>query len=72
MERKTELFFDGDKLSMQKLMTQLAQHPQDSEKILDYVMKKVEHFTEFKVKKEHLKEDYDQAVQDLYSEYMKE
>jgi hypothetical protein len=52
-------------------MTKLQQYPQDAEKILDYVFKKIEHFTEFKVKKEHLKEDYDAALQDLYSEYMK-
>jgi hypothetical protein len=70
MERKTELFFDGDKLSMTKLMNQLAQHPQDMEKILKYVYEKVEHFTEFNVKKEHLKEDYDNALQDLYGKYM--
>jgi hypothetical protein len=70
MERKTEHFFDGDKLSMTKLMNQLAQHPQDMEKILKYVYEKVEHFTEFNVKKEHLKEDYDNALQDLYAKYM--
>lgn len=72
MERKTEHFFDWDKLNMQKLMTQIWQHPQDMERILNYVVWKVQHFTEFKVKKDHLKEDYDTAVQDLYSEYMKE
>ena len=70
MERKTEHFFDGDKLSMSKLMNQLAQHPQDMEKILKYVYEKVEHFTEFNVKKNHLKEDYDAALQDLYAKYM--
>lgn len=72
MERKTEQFFDGDKLSMSKLMNQLAQHPQDMEKILKYVYEKVEHFTEFKVKKEHLQEKYDHKMRDLYAEYMSE
>jgi len=72
MERKTEHFFDSDKLSMSKLMNQLAQHPQDMEKILKYVYEKVEHFTEFKVKKEHLQEKYDHKMRDLYAEYMSE
>lgn len=71
MERKTEHFFDWENVSLTKLMTKLQQYPQEAEKILDYVFKKIEHFTEFKVKKEHLKEDYDAALQDLYSEYMK-
>ena len=70
MERKTEHFFDGDKLSYQKLMTQLSQHPQEMENIMKYVIGKVEHFTEFKVKKEHLKEKYDHKLKDLYAEYM--
>ena len=72
MELKTEQFFDSDKLSMSKLMNQLAQHPQDMEKILKYVYEKVEHFTEFKVKKEHLQEKYDHKMRDLYAEYMSE
>lgn len=72
MERKTEDFFDGDKLSMNKLKSQLQQHPQDMETILEYVFEKVEHFTEFKVKKEHLKEKYDHKLRDLYAEYMEE
>lgn len=71
MELKTEHFFDWENVSLTKLMTKLQQYPQEAEKILDYVFKKIEHFTEFKVKKEHLKEDYDAALQDLYSEYMK-
>ena len=72
MERKTEHFFDGDKLSYQKLMTQLSQHPQEMENIMKYVIGKVEHFTEFRVKKEHLKEKYDHKLKDLYAEYMEE
>ena len=70
--RKTEHFFDWDDLSMTKLITQLQQHPQDTEKILDYVMKKVEHFTEFRVKKEYLKDRYDHKLNELYAEYMSE
>ena len=70
MERKTERFFDGDKLSYQKLMTQLSQHTQEMENIMKYVIGKVEHFTEFRVKKEHLKEKYDHKLKDLYAEYM--
>lgn len=70
MERKTEHFFDGDKLSYQKLMTQLSQHPQEMENIMKYVIGKVEHFTEFRVKKDHLKEKYDHKLKDLYAEYM--
>lgn len=72
MERKTEHFFDWDKLNMSKLMNCLAQHPQDMEKIMHFIVEKVEHFTEFKVKKEHLKEDYDHELNELYAEYMKD
>jgi len=72
MELKTEHFFDGDKLSMPKLMSQISQHPQDMERILDFVISKVKHFTEFEVKKEHLKEKYDHKLRDLYAEYMEE
>lgn len=72
MERKTEHFFDWDKLNMSKLMNQLAQHPWEMEKIINYVVWKVQHFTEFKVKKEHLEEKYDHKMKDLYAEYMTE
>lgn len=72
MERKTEDFFDGDKLNMQKVMSQFSQHPDQMDRILEYVIEKVEHFTEFRVKKEHLKEKYDHKMKDLYAEYMSE
>ena len=72
MERKKEDFFDWDKLNKQKVMTQFSQHPDKMDQILDYVVEKVEHFTEFKVKREHLKEKYDHKLKDLYAEYMEE
>ena len=72
MERKTEDFFDWEKLNKQKVMTQFSQHPDKMDQILDYVVEKVEHFTEFRVKREHLKEKYDHKLNELYAEYMKE
>ena len=72
MERKKEDFFDWDKLNKQKVMTQFSQHPDKMDQILEFVVEKVEHFTEFKVKKEHLKEKYDHKLKDLYAEYMEE
>jgi hypothetical protein len=53
-------------------MTKLSQHPDKMEQIINYVVSKVEHFTEFRVKKEHLKHKYDKKLQELYAEYMKE
>lgn len=70
MERKTEDFFDWDKVSITKVMQQVSQHPDKMDQILNYVIEKVEHFTEFRVKKEHLKEKYDHKLKDLYAEYM--
>ena len=72
MERKTEHFFDGTEPSMTKIVQKLQQYPQEAEKIIDYVIEKVEHFTEFRVKKEHLKHKYDKKLQELYAEYMTE
>lgn len=72
MERKTEDFFDWDKVNMNKIMTQMSQHPDKMDQIIKYVIDKNEHFTEFKVKKEHLKEKYDHKLKDLYAEYMTE
>lgn len=72
MERKTDHFFDWDKLNMQKVMTAFSQHPDQMDKIVEYIVDKVEHFTEFKTKKEHLKEKYDHKLKDLYAEYMSE
>jgi len=72
MERKTEHFFDGDQPSLSKIVQKLQQYPQDAEQIIDFVIEKVEHFTEFRVKKEHLKDKYDKKLRDLYAEYMKE
>lgn len=72
MERKTEHFFDGDQPSMTKIMQKLQQYPQEAEAIMNYVLEKVEHFTEFRVKKEHLKHKYDKKMQELYAEYMSE
>ena len=70
MERKTEHFFDGDKLNMQKVMKHISEHPDQMDKIIEFVMGKVKHFTEFEVKKETLKEKYDHKLRDLYAEYM--
>jgi hypothetical protein len=53
-------------------MNQISQHPDQMEKIIHYVVEKVEHFTEFRVKKDHLKEKYDHKMKDLYAEYMEE
>lgn len=72
MERKTQDFFDGDKVNISKVTQHLSQHPDKMDKILEYVMQKVEHFTEFRVKKEHLEAKYDRKLRDLYAEYMKE
>ena len=72
MERKTEDFFDGDKVNISKVLNQISQHPDKMDKIIEYVVEKVEHFTEFDVKKEHLKEKYDHKLNELYAEYMKE
>jgi transcriptional regulator NrdR family protein len=72
MERKSEHFFDGDKLNMSKVMSQISQHPDKMEQIMTYVIDKVKHYTEFEVKKEHLKEKYDHKMKDLYAEYMTE
>jgi len=72
MERKTEHFFDGTEPSLKKIVEKLQQYPQEAESIIDYVIEKVEHFTEFRVKKEHLKHKYDKKLQELYAEYMKE
>lgn len=72
MERKREMFFDGDKVNTQRVLTHLQQYSNYAESILDYVFCNIEHFTEFKVKKEHLKEKYDHKMQELYAEYMNE
>jgi len=72
MERKTADFFDWDKVNMSKVMQQFSQHPDKMDQIMEYVIGKVEHFTEFKTKKEHLKEKYDHKLKDLYAEYMEE
>lgn len=72
MERKSEHFFDWDKLNMSKVMSQISQHPDKMEQIMTYVIDKVKHYTEFEVKKEHLKEKYDHKMKDLYAEYMTE
>ena len=47
MERKTEHFFDGDKVSIDKVVNQLQQHPDKMHDIVDYVVDKVAHFAEF-------------------------
>lgn len=72
MERKTEDFFDWDKVNVSKVINQMSQHPDKMDQIISYVVEKVEHFTEFRVKKEHLKEKYDHKLKDLYAEYMTE
>ena len=72
MERKKEHFFDGDKLNFDKVSSQIQQHPDKMTEILKFVVEKVKHFTEFHVKKDHLKEDYEDAVKDLYAEYMED
>lgn len=72
MERKKEMFFDGDEPNMQRIISQIQQNPNYVESILNYVMWILVHCTEFRVKREHLKEKYEHKLQKLYAEYMKE
>ena len=72
MPMTTERFFDGENVSMAKLLAELKMNPNETEQILNYVIDKVKHFTEFKVKKEVLKHKYDKKLQALYAEYMME
>lgn len=72
MERKKEMFFDWDEVNVQKIITHLQQYPNYTESILNYVMGMLVRCTEFRVKKEHLKEKYEHKMQKLYAEYMKE
>ena len=72
MERKTSDFFDWDKVNMSKVMQAFSQHPDKMDQIMEYVIEKVEHFTEFETKKEHLEEKYQHKLNELYAEYMKE
>ena len=51
MERKTADFFDWDKVNMSKVMQQFSQHPDKMDQIMEYVISKVEHFTEFRTKR---------------------
>lgn len=53
-------------------MQHISQHPDHMEKIIQYVVDKVKHFTEFETKKEHLKDKYDHKLRELYAEYMEE
>ena len=53
-------------------MQHISQHPDHMDKIIQYVVDKVQHFTEFETKKTHLKEKYDHKLKDLYAEYMEE
>ena len=57
---------------MSKVMQHISQHPDHMEKIIQYVVDKVKHFTEFETKKEHLKDKYDHKLRELYAEYMEE
>jgi hypothetical protein len=57
---------------MSKVMQQFSQHPDKMDKIMEFVIEKVKHFTEFETKKEHLKEKYDHKLNELYAEYMRE
>jgi len=68
----SEKFFNWDEVSYDKLLTELRNNPWEHESILKYVIEKVKHFTEFKVKKEHLKHKYDKKLNELYAEYMRE
>lgn len=65
-------FFDGENVSMAKLLAELKMNPNETEEILKYVMEKVKRFAEFEAKKECLKERYEHKLNKLYAQYMKE
>ena len=72
MPMTTERFFDGQNVSMAKLLTELKMNPNETEEILTFVMNKVKHYSEFEAKKECLKHRYEHKLQKLYAEYMQE
>ena len=72
MPMTTERFFDGENVSMAKLLTELKMNPGETETILTFVIDKVKHFAEFEAKKECLKDRYEHKLNKLYAEYMRE
>lgn len=72
MPMTTERFFDGENVSMAKLLAELKMNPNETEQILNYVIDKVKHFAEFEAKKACLEERYQHKLNKLYAEYMRE
>ena len=72
MELKTEQFFKNNELDVKSTVQMIMQYPNNTEQIIKFIACKIEHFAEFKVKMEILKQEYDQNVMELYAHYMKE
>lgn len=69
MELKREHFFDGETILTRNVINAVSQHPQEMEKILNYVFDEIQHLWEYMGKKTALEKEFDKKLHLLKEEY---
>ena len=69
MERKREHFFDGDELSIDKVVEEIEKDPYQARGIMEFIRDEMNKEEELKEKLENLKDEYKKKEKELYKEY---
>lgn len=69
MERKREHFFDGDELSIDKVVTEIEKDPYQARSIMEFIRDEMYREEEFREKLEELHKHHKQKEKELYEEY---
>lgn len=69
MELKREMFFDWETILTKNIITTVTSHPQEMERILNYVFDEIKQLWEYMGKKTALEKEHDMKVHKLQEEY---
>ena len=69
MELTKDMFFNGDELDSQKVVTMINQHPNNGVEILDFIGEVMRDELEFKYEEKRLKEKYHHDLRELHEKY---
>lgn len=69
MELKREMFFDGENIRYEDIISTVTQHPQEMKRILTYVFEEIKKLWEYMGKKNEVDKHYHKEIHELKEEY---
>ena len=69
MELKREMFFKGEEILYENIISTVTQHPQEMKRILTYVFEEIKRLWEYMGKKNDVEKHFHKELHELKEEY---